>query len=202
MPTEADSEPVDAADLYRRHFHIAERIGRSHAARVGHGGHGDDLMQAARMGLWLACQRWDPARVPGRDFVGYAAQRVAWAVTDGWRAIDHLGKSHRQAIKRGDEHAVTLTTTADWMDPTSHAPDPADIVVARDEATTAMWQLACLPNPMRDVFARYALNDESLSTIAADYGKPDEWAYYLRRRAIAELRRRLAPEAGAVHLAH
>jgi len=184
-------EPVNPRDLYVRHAYIAERIGRAHAARVGHGGHGDDLVQAARMGLWMACLRWDPTRVPGREFAHFAMQRVTWAVTDGWRAIDHLGTHHRRAIKRGDEHAVTLTTTANWLDPASHAPDPADIVADRDEATTALWQLACLPNPMRDVFARYALADEPLAAIAADYGKPADWAYYLRRAAVAELRRRL-----------
>lgn len=191
MPTDPGTQSVDARDLYQRHAYIAERIGRAHAARVAYGGHGDDLVQAARMGLWLACQRWDPTRIPGRDFAHFAAQRVTWAVTDGWRAIDHLATHHRRAIKRGDEHPVTLTTNTDWLDPASHAPDPADIVADRDEATNALWQLACLPNPMRDVFARYALNDEPLADIAAEYGKSPAWAYGVRRQAIAELRCRL-----------
>jgi DNA-directed RNA polymerase specialized sigma24 family protein len=81
----------------------------------------------------------------------------------------------------------------EWLDRYHHESDTAEVVVLRSEATEAMWQLACLPNPMRDVFARHALNDESLARIAAEYGKPADWAYYLRREAARRLTAALTP---------
>lgn len=181
--------------LYQAHAHIAESIGRAHAARAQHG-HGSDLLQAARIGLWRACLRWDPS-LAGGDFRAFAIQRIRWAVTDGWRDLDHLGTHHRRAVKRGDAPPVTVTA-ADWLDPDSHAPDPADLVADRIDATDALWQLACIPHPYRTVFARYAINGEPLADLAAEFGKSAAWGYMVRRKVAAELRARLTSQAQSV----
>lgn len=176
-------------ELYDTHAGIAERIGRKYAAR--HPAHWDDLMQAARLGLWKACLNYDPARAAGDRFEGYAAQRVQWAVLDGWRDLDHMATHDRRAAKRGERPAVTLHAHSEWTDPPALDADPGDAVAAREAAGAALEHLACLPAPMRDVFARYALNDEPLAVIAAEYGQPADWAYFLRRQAIKQLRARL-----------
>lgn len=80
---------ADALTLYRAHQDLADRIGRAHAARTSV--HGADLVQAARLGLWQACLRWDPTRA-GDNFAAFASQRIRWAVIDGWRVIDHLAR--------------------------------------------------------------------------------------------------------------
>lgn len=181
----------EARQLYHQHSAIAERIGGKQAARGPR--HYDDLMQAARLGLWQACLRWDPAKVPGdRGFEHYAAQRVQWAVLDGWRRVDHMHTHRRRAVKAGEEHNVTLRTTEGMLDLRDPGPDPADVAATRADAATALWHLACLPSPTREVFARYALVGDTLKSIADDYGKSEAWAYLQRRKAIGMLRQRLA----------
>lgn len=178
----------DPHDLYRAHAHIAERVGRAHGAKAPQWR--DDLIQCAHLGLWAACLKWDPGKA-GDSFTAFAVQRIHWAVLDGWRELDHLPDHYRRAVKAGTKPSIIVVTDDQWHDPVDPDPDPADVAATNTDARTALWHLACLPNPMRDVFARYAINGESLADIAAEYGKSAAWGYLLRREAIQQLRARL-----------
>src|SRR5262249_72780 len=55
---------------------------------------------AALVGLWTACRRFDAAR--GIKFKTHAVRHVRGAVIDWLRKVDHLSRTDRRRVRRGE----------------------------------------------------------------------------------------------------
>lgn len=167
-------------DLFHAHTSIAYKCVSKYAA--GAGQHRDDITQHALAGLWRACLTWD---MSSPRFAPYAAQRVRWAIADGWRAIDHMPDQARRAVRAGAADAITLVALGTWDAP---LPDIADRIADRLDIDTALEAIDWWPSY---VVRRYYLDDATPGMIAAEVERSVSWVMYRKSEGLAALRRHL-----------
>ncbi len=176
MGAVARRNALTPTDLFHDHQHIAAACVSKYAR--GAGQHRDDITQHAMAGLWRACQTWDGSL----HFAPYAAQRVRWAIADGWRAIDHMPDQARRAVRAGAADAVTLVALGSWDAP---LPDIADRIADRLDIDAALEAIDWWP---AFVVRRYYLDDATPGMIAAEVERSVSWVMYRKAEGLAALR--------------
>lgn len=137
----------------------------------------DDALQAARIGLWLALKRWDPAR--GR-FSTFASWWVRHAL-QRWRGEPHLVHVPEYAKKQVRHSYETLPHDA------ASADDPAKAAEVRDDLAALQARIAKLPDLDRLVIeARLA--GAKFTEIASILGRSRERVRQIEARAHVRLR--------------
>jgi RNA polymerase sigma factor (sigma-70 family) len=112
---------IDRALLFEDNLDIAATAAWAALKRLPLSFDLDDLLQAARIGLWMAAERWD-----GRgDFRGFARNRTRLAVIDHLRSVAPISRDRWKRVKAGDEawlpvpieDALKLAAEGDFDDP-------------------------------------------------------------------------------------
>lgn len=144
---------------------------------------GDDLMQHAFMGLWMAIDRFDPARrVP---FEAYALRRVRGAVRDALRRQDPLSRGERELLKKLDE------ITHDHLIRFGKAPDEETLAEAAGLDLTRLREMLLRAQPW---ISLDAINDDGsvgagpLFERVADSSSPDPRRDAIRNERAAKFR--------------
>jgi len=147
---------------------------------VGERALAEDLLQETFWRMWQAAHTFDPARGAFRSWI----YRVALNATRSEMGL----KRHSREIREGDTAGETTSRTGQGP-----ADDP-EIRFARGEtAALVAAALAGLSPAMREVVALRCMEGMKFSEIAAVTGAPAATLKTRFHRAIAELRRRLAP---------
>ncbi len=179
-----------ANTLYADHASLVEPIARAYARAVPVPF--EEILQAARIGLWEAARRFDASR--GVPFPAYAPAKVRWAITDMLRAEGGVPRRAWKRIAALDYSAARVPTNVAWendgfvnIDPQPTAEDKlADIDVS--------IAVAALPFRERELVRGHYLHGSRFDHIAEGLGITKSWGSRLHTRALGELAKRLAEE--------
>jgi RNA polymerase sigma factor (sigma-70 family) len=140
-------------------------------------------------------------------FLGYAAQRVVWAVQDGLRRVDHLSRTDRLSVQAG---GIAGLPPASWGDPVSDGRgEPrtlADIVAAPGPHIDAETQIS-VQNALAALDTRGALvvrmryHDWTGAETAEFLGVSEARISQLYRQGLNELRAVLGIDSSVEMLA-
>lgn len=148
---------------------IARRVGATLAASVEL----DDMVQAGRIGLMQAAQRWrSDVGVPFRI---YAKQRVRGAIIDAFRRRNYHYELHAELSEE--------TTAA--------GAGPDELADRRIVGSLLREAMAGLSSDQRYAVAQHA-EGTPYSEIGAALGRSTTWAYYRVQEGHRKLRRALA----------
>jgi RNA polymerase sigma factor (sigma-70 family) len=142
-----------------------------------------DLTQDAHAALWKAAHTYDTTL--GVPFRAYASQRIRWSLLDAQRDNDTHSRRHRDLIKSGATHAITLTHITAASEHLVTVDDHADAVALAVDLDRAMdrlewWQDYCIRQ-------RY-LHDLPVTLIAREVERSEAWVYLRIRTGLARLR--------------
>ena len=152
-PGDTAMREVAPADMERCRRIVLNMDGR-------HPGAFDDMFSDALLGLWRATLRYDPAR---GAFWTYAHPKVVGAIVDGLRARDHLTRSHRRHINRGDIGYEDLG-------PASHLD-----AMGADDGSLSMWHELGVGGFVEDRVAHDMTLDAAVTAIDGREGVVLRW---------------------------
>ena len=160
---------------YERNVGLAASIATGYFIR---GGDEDDVHQEARIGLWIACRKFDPAKGRFAPFAAFVIHRRLQALVLAAKRLKHgpLNESVRYGVSdRGDEVAI--------LELIPGGRDPLEVVVARD-----MWERLCAA-----VDTLTPLEREALELVLTDqYDSRDRRVENSVRRVRAKLKEAIA----------
>lgn len=164
--------------------------------RSGARGHvdGEDLLQVARLAIWQARRRFDPAR--GIRFSSFAGFRALGAMKDELRDTDHLSRLSRRRATAGTVHAPSLERlpVVDLVDRQGRG--PAELAAASD---LWAWVERVLGPRRRAVVEGYFVQGDTLLEIAFRLQLSESRVCQLLAQSLRMLRRRRRRGFGEEH---
>lgn len=159
-------------ELVSAHLAWADGMARALARRVPPSFATEDLIQQARLGLWKAAQRYDPAL--NDSFVAFAHVYVQGAM---WESVRR--RNYREAT-----HLPLSDATA------AAAPDPGDAVssVYTRQIVAVLSAGVAMLEPRESLVIRLHYGDGlSMPQVANRLGLGETWTYQIRKVALRKL---------------
>ena len=154
----------------------------------------DELISLGTEGLLDAAARFDPAA--GACFETFAYCRIRGAIYDGLRGMSRLpiGIHRRNLAGAAVTQVISLHALAECReDLISRAEAPDDALSSRRLAGRVTLALAALPERERAIVLRHYYQDKRLGLAGLELGLSKSWTSRLHSRALARLRKSLAP---------
>jgi RNA polymerase sigma factor for flagellar operon FliA len=175
---------------------MAAELSRKTSGRASKG----DLLAAGMVGLWQACEKFDPGC--GTTLWDFAYIRVSGAMRDELRAMDHLSREARGRARRGEVVALSSPCSIDElidghleMVSGLTSQDDPEALLLRDEARQSVLaavrsDLDGLPQRLSYVLRATYFGGRRLADLGRELGVTESRVCQMRGEALQLLRRR------------
>lgn len=140
----------------------------------------DDLVQAGRIGLWKALERYEEK--PGVKFGTYASIRIRGAINDELRTIADSTRTERE--NGTERERVNLVDIEDLDEIVWEESTPYTILLEKEQLTLAVDAINKLPERDRELIGLKYKDDISAKEIGGRYGLGEDAVFAAMRLAI------------------